>query len=98
HARLGYLCRQNGAAQIHLRNQPPAEDVAVAICVLRHRDGLDHELASRLVLHCPQNNTTLPGGSSIPCSMPKLCAFGAILSIARRSARSTYKILTSPPQ
>src|ERR1051325_8136605 len=60
HTRLRQLAGENCATQIHLRNEPAAENIAIAICVLGHRDRLDHELALRLIGHTAENTQTLP--------------------------------------
>ncbi len=49
--RLCGFRRKNSAAQVHLRGQPPAENVAIWIGVLRHRNRLNNQLASGLVGH-----------------------------------------------
>ena len=51
HARLSSLRRKNSTAQVHLRGHPASENVAIRICVLRHGDRLNHQLAFGFVGH-----------------------------------------------
>jgi len=43
HAARHVARRQHGAGQVHLRHDPAAEDVAVAVGIGRHGDDLEHE-------------------------------------------------------
>src|SRR5205085_7616863 len=40
---------ENAAAEIHLRHQPSAKNIAIGICVRRHRDGANDQFAFRFL-------------------------------------------------
>src|SRR5947209_14973161 len=48
HASFRDFPRQDRASQIHLRNQPAAKNITIAIGILRHRDCLNDKLACGL--------------------------------------------------
>ena len=51
YARLRRLRGENPAAEVHLRGHPPPKNVAIRIRILRHGDGLNHQLALGSVAH-----------------------------------------------
>ena len=83
--------RQHRAAEVHLRHQPAAEDVAVGVGIRRHRQGLQGQRAVRAGSG-HRKGSTAPGhgGFSYPASAGTRWR-GARLSRARRLCTRTRR-------